>query len=379
MKFTLSWLRDYFYSRADLPEILDAMTAAGLEVEHVEDPASRLAAFTLAKVTDAEPHPDADKLRVCTVETVDGVKTIVCGAPNARAGMWAVYAPLGAFIPGMDMKLDAKPRKIRGIESYGMLCSSKELELGDDHDGILDLEGKFTVGMSAVEALGLDDPVIDFEVTPNRPDWLGVTGIARDLAATGLGRFVLPSEKAIDGSFPCPVPVEITAPDACPIFAGRVIRGLTNGPSPDWMQHRLKSAGIKPRNMLVDVTNYISLDRCRPLHVYDVAKLNGTVTARLGEADETLDGLDGKTYAITPDMCVIADGTGPVGLGGVMGGMRTGSSLETTDVFIESAWSTRCVRPEPDAPPEFIRMRAIVMNAASILKASVTGWTLQRG
>jgi phenylalanyl-tRNA synthetase beta chain len=338
MKFTLSWLQDYLATKAPLEDILATMLKAGLEVEHVDDPAEKLAAFTVAHVTAAEPHPDADRLRVCTVDTVDGEKQIVCGAPNARAGMTAIFAPLGTFIPGLDFALDKKPRKIRGIESHGMLCSTKEIEAGEDHDGIADLKGDWKVGTPAAEALGLTDKVIDFEVTPNRPDWLGVQGIARDLAAAGAGRFIENSIRKVEGSYDCPVDIQLAAPEACPIFAGALLRGVRNGPSPEWMQKRLKALGITPRSLLVDITNYISYDRARPLHAYDAAKLSGAITARLGKQGETLEAIDGKTYDIGEEMCVIADDSGAIGLGGVMGGQSTAVSDETTDVFIESAW-----------------------------------------
>ena len=338
MKFTLSWLNDHLATKATLDDILGLMLKAGLEVEEVEDPREKLAAFTVCKVKAAEPHPDADKLRVCTVDTVDGEKQIVCGAPNARAGMTAIYAPLGTFIPGLDFALDKKPRKIRGIESYGMMCSTKELEAGEDHDGIADLDESIALGTPAADALGLNDPVIDFEVTPNRPDWLGVQGIARDLAAAGAGRFLRTELKKVVGTKPCPVEIQLDAPEACPVFAGAVIVGVKNGPSPDWMQQRLKAVGIQPKSLLVDVTNYISLDRARPLHAYDAAKLSGPVVARLGRKGEKLAALDGKTYDISEEMCVIADDSGAIGLGGVMGGESTAVSDETVDVFIESAW-----------------------------------------
>lgn len=338
MRFTLSWLNDHLVTKASLQEILDRMLQAGLEVEEVIDPREKLAPFTVCKVIEAKPHPDADKLRVCTVETVDGVKQIVCGAPNARTGMTAIYAPLGTFIPGLDFALDKKPRAIRGVESHGMMCSSRELEVGEDHDGILDLDDALKVGTPAAEALGQTDPVIDFEVTPNRPDWLGVQGIARDLASAGVGRFLRNDPKRISGSFDCPVEIRLDAPEACPIFAGALIRDVTNGPSPDWIQARLKAAGLLPRSLLVDVTNYVSLDRARPLHVYDAAKVSGPVVARLGRKGERLNALDGKTYQITEDMCVIADNSGAIGLGGVMGGESTAVTADTTDVFIESAW-----------------------------------------
>lgn len=338
MKFTLSWLHDHIATKADLDEIVAYMLKAGLEVEHIENPAEKLAGFTVCKVTAAEPHPDADKLRVCTVDTVDGEKTIVCGAPNARAGMSAIYAPLGTYIPGLEFALDKKPRKIRGIESYGMMCSSKELEAGENDDGIIDLTEFYEVGTPAAIALNQQDVTIDFEVTPNRPDWLAVQGIARDLAAAGAGRFIAQEIKKVSGGFDCPVEIDLQHPESCPMFAGAVVRGVKNGPSPDWMQARLRAVGIQPKSLLVDITNYVSFDRARPLHVYDAAKLSGAVTARLGTAGDTLEALDGKTYKITEDMCVIADRSGVIGLGGVMGGESTAVSNETVDVFIESAW-----------------------------------------
>jgi phenylalanyl-tRNA synthetase beta chain len=338
MKFTLSWLKRFLDTQVDLQTLLHGLTMAGLEVEAVDNPAARLKAFSIAKVIAAEPHPDADKLRVCTVQTRDGTKQIVCGAPNARAGMTAVYAPLGTYIPGLDMTLDAKPRKIRGVESHGMLCSSRELEIGEDHDGIMDLEAGLAMGQPLAEALGLDDPMIEIEVTPNRPDWLGVVGIARDLAAAGLGRFRQPVIDPVAGTFDCPVDIRIEAPDACPVFAGRLVRGVRNGPSPDWLQRTLKSVGLRPINALVDITNLISLERARPLHVYDAGKLTGAITARMGREGERFAALDGKTYTPTSTQCVIADDTGPLGFGGIMGGEASGCTADTVDVFIESAW-----------------------------------------
>ncbi|MEL7056465.1 MAG: phenylalanine--tRNA ligase subunit beta [Pseudomonadota bacterium] len=338
MKFPLSWLKDYLATSASLDEILGYMLKAGLEVEEVTNPAEDLKAFTVCKVTAAEPHPDADKLRVCTVDTVDGEKQIVCGAPNARAGMTAIYAPLGAYIPGLDFSLDKKPRKIRGVESQGMMCSTKELNAGEDHDGIADLDSALKLGTPAADALELNDPVIDFEVTPNRADWLGVKGIARDLAAAGAGTFIDDPVRKVSGSYDCPVEIELDNPEACPAFAGALVRGVKDGPSPDWLQARLKAVGITPKSLLVDITNYISIDRARPLHAYDAAKLKGPIRARLGKDSEHCDALDGKTYQVNSDMCVIADESGVIGLGGVMGGESTAVSETTTDVFIESAW-----------------------------------------
>ena len=363
MKFTLPWLKDYLDTSADLPAILDAMTMAGLEVEEAHDPREALKQFTVCRIVSAAQHPNADKLQVCQVETVDGMKEIVCGGLNARPGLVTAYAPIGAFIPGSGITLVPKP--VRGVVSNGMLCSGGEMQTDEDpfrlrlarfedwqpraqalglseeqaiaDGGIIELPDTLKVGAPVADALALDT-VIDFEVTPNRPDWLGVVGIARDLSAKGLGPFKLPKVEPVPGKFPSPVQVRIEAPEACPVFAGRLIRGVKNKPSPDWMQKRLKAIGINPKNMLVDVTNYISIDRCRPLHVYDAAKLKGDIRARLGTAADSFVALDGKTYSSLADMCVIADDSGAIGLGGVMGGESTGCSIDTVDVFIESAY-----------------------------------------
>ena len=336
MKFTLSWLKEHLETTASLAEVVEAMTMAGLEVEHVADPAAKLSAFTTARIIEAVQHPNADRLRVCQVETRDGLKEIVCGAPNARAALVTIYAPIGTYIPGSGITLE--PRPVRGVVSNGMLCSAAELETAEESDGILELDPDLAVGTSAALAMGLE-AVIDFEVTPNRPDWLGVVGIARDLAAAGLGTLITPHVAPVAGSFPCPVGIRLTAPDACPAFAGRLIRGVRNGPSPAWLQQRLKAIGLRSISALVDVTNLITYDRCRPLHVYDAGKIAGSyVEARLGREGESFEALDGKTYAIGPAMCVIADASGAIGLGGVMGGASTGCSEDTTDVFIESAW-----------------------------------------
>jgi phenylalanyl-tRNA synthetase beta chain len=358
MKFTLSWLKDHLETTATTDQVVDAMTMAGLEVEHVDDPAAKLAAFTVAKIVEAVQHPNADRLRVCQVDTVDGRKEIVCGAPNARPGLTTIYAPIGAYVPGLGVTLAEKP--VRGVVSNGMLCSASELEAASEADGIMELEDSLAVGVPAAVALGLE-AVIDFEVTPNRPDWLGVVGIARDLAAAGLGQLKDVSVAPVVGKFPNPVAIRLDDSGACLQFAGRTIRGVQNGPSPAWLQRRLISIGLRPINALVDVTNLITYDRARPLHVYDRALMVGDVIeARLGKhpsndqsahqttdhpaptahSDEQLIALDGKTYDITPDICVIADAGGerPIGLGGVMGGASTGCSEATTEVFIESAW-----------------------------------------
>jgi phenylalanyl-tRNA synthetase beta chain len=353
MKFTLSWLKDHLETTATAAQVVEAMTMAGLEVEHVEDPATRLAPFTVAKIVSAEQHPNADRLRVCQVETVDGMKEIVCGAPNARASLTTIYAPIGAYVPGLGVTLVEKP--VRGVVSNGMLCSASELEAAEESDGIMELSDELAVGTPAVTALGLE-AVIDFEVTPNRPDWLGVAGIARDMAAAGLGTLKDQAVAPVPGAFPCPISIEVDG-DACPVFSGRLVRGVKNGPSPQWLQDRLRAIGLRPINSLVDITNLISYDRARPLHVYDAALLVGsTIVARLGHGqaeaggtdaasparhhDEQLIALDGKTYDLGAEMSVIADAGGqrPIGLGGVMGGESTGCSETTTDVFIESAW-----------------------------------------
>ena len=341
MKFTLSWLKDHLDTEASATTVVAAMTMAGLEVEHVTDPATKLAAFTVAKIVEAVQHPNADRLRVCQVDTIDGRKEIVCGAPNARAGLTTVYAPIGAYVPGLGVTLVEKP--VRGVVSNGMLCSGSELEADDGAEGILELSDDLAVGTPAAQALGLE-AVIDFEVTPNRPDWLGVAGIARDLAAAGVGALKDLSIAPVPGTFPCPITIKVDG-DACPVFSGRLIRGVKNGPSPKWLADRLKAIGLRPINTLVDITNLITYDRARPLHVYDAAKLVGTVIeARLGHhgvnGDEHLIALDGKTYDLTPEMSVISDASGerPIGIGGVMGGESTGCSDATTDVFLESAW-----------------------------------------
>lgn len=341
MKFTLSWLKDHLETEADVHQIAEAMTMAGLEVEEVLDPAAKLAPFTVAKIISAERHPNADRLQVCQVETVDGLKEIVCGAPNARAGLTTIYAPIGAYVPGLGVTLVEKP--VRGVVSNGMLCSASELELADESDGIQELPPEIPVGTPVAGLFGAE-PVIDFEVTPNRPDWLGVAGIARDLAAASVGKLKHFDIAVVRGAFPSPISVRLEATEMCPVFAGRVIQGVRNGPSPAWLQKRLTAIGLRSINRLVDVTNLIAYDRARPLHVYDVAKLEGAeIVVRAGRAAdeaEHLVALDGKTYAADPSVCVVADAGGAraIGLGGVMGGETTGCDDDTTDVFLESAW-----------------------------------------
>ncbi|MET0274019.1 MAG: YtpR family tRNA-binding protein, partial [Phenylobacterium sp.] len=335
MKFTLSWLKEHLETTATVEQVVDAMTMAGLEVEHVDNPAAKLAAFSVAKIVEAVQHPNADRLRVCQVDTVDGRKEIVCGASNARAGLTTIYAPLGAFVPGSGITLEARP--VRGVVSNGMLCSAAELETASEAEGILELSDDLKVGQSAAEALGLE-AVIDFEVTPNRPDWLGVAGIARDLAAACVGTLKDLSVAPVPGKGATPIEIKVDG-QACPVFAGRLIRGVRNGPSPAWLQQRLLSVGLRPISALVDITNLITFDRARPLHVYDASKLHGGfIEARLGREGEQVEALDGKTYAVGPEICVIADGSGAIGLGGVMGGESTKVTEATTDVFVECAW-----------------------------------------
>jgi phenylalanyl-tRNA synthetase beta chain len=338
MKVPLSWLKDHLETEASVEQIAATLNAIGLEVEGIENPAERLVGFRIAKVLTAERHPNADKLQVLTVDAGDGVPLqVVCGAPNARAGLVGVLGLAGAIVPAGGFEL--KKSAIRGVESNGMMCSSRELELGDDHDGIIELPGDAPVGMAFADYQG-SDPVFDIAVTPNRPDCMGIDGIARDLAAAGLGQFrhKPTTYQVIEGTFPCPVRIRVEDGSGCHIFWGRVIRGVKNGPSPDWLQAKLKAVGLRPISALVDITNYFSVDRARPLHVYDLAKLTGGITARRGRDGESFLALNDKTYAVTPEDCVIADDAHVLGLGGVIGGDSTGVSESTTEVLLECAW-----------------------------------------
>jgi phenylalanyl-tRNA synthetase beta chain len=336
MKFTLSWLREHIDIDAPLEQIVDKLTMIGLEVETVEDKAKLLAPFTIARVVEAKQHPNADRLRVCLVDTGAGEPVqVVCGAPNARTGMKGVFSPPGSFIPGKNIMLGVGT--IRGVESRGMLVSEAELQISDDHQGIIDLPEDAPVGQNYAQWAGLGDPVIDINLTPNRPDCNGVHGIARDLAAADMGKFRDQPPKPVKGELPCPVKVAIEAPELCPAFALRLVRGVNNGPSPDWLQKRLIAIGLRPINALVDITNYVTYDRARPLHVFDAAKVHGDLTVRRGRAGETLLALDGKTYSLDETMCVIADAQGVESLAGIMGGEATGCSKDTTDVLVESA------------------------------------------
>jgi len=335
MKFTLSWLKDHLDTQADLDTIAETLTRLGLEVESLEDPRATLAPFTVAAVEAVEAHPNADKLTVCRVNTGEETVQVICGAGNVHAGMKGVFAPVGSYVPGIDLEL--KKTEIRGVESQGMLCSEREMMISEEHEGIIELAEDAPVGASFAEATGRDDPVIDVAVTPNRPDALGVAGIARDLAAAGLGTLHTPSPEPVEGGFACPIAIATEDGEACPVFVGRLIRGVRNGPSPDWLQRRLTAIGLRPISALVDITNYLAYDRGRPLHVYDAAKLTGTVRARLAAAGESFTGLDGKPYASAGGECLIADESGPLGFGGVIGGEESGVTEATTDVLVESA------------------------------------------
>jgi phenylalanyl-tRNA synthetase beta chain len=339
VRFTLSWLKEHLDTDEPLDKLVDKLTMIGLEVESVEDKGRALAPFTIARVVEAKQHPNADRLRVCLVDTGSGDPVqVVCGAPNARTGMKGVFSPPGSFIPGKNITLGIG--SIRGVESRGMLVSEAELQISDDHEGIIDLPADAPVGESYAKWAGLDDPVIEINLTPNRPDCTGVHGIARDLAAADMGEFKENTVKPVKGAFPCPVSVTLdfgTTPSLCPGFALRLARGVKNGPSPDWLQRRLTAIGLRPINRLVDITNLITFDRGRPLHVFDAAKVHGNLTVRRGRPGESLLALDGKTYQLDETMCVIADERGVESLSGIMGGEATGCSESTTDVLIESA------------------------------------------
>ena len=340
MKFTLSWLKDHLETDASLDEICDKLTMVGLEVEHVEDPAAKFAAFKTAKVIEAKPHPDADKLRLCRVQTADGEVQVVCGAPNARTGMVGIFAPSGSYIPGLDFTL--KPTKIRGVESNGMLVSEREMEISEEHDGIIELPEDTEIGVPMTTVMGLGDPMIEIAITPNRPDALGVYGVARDLAAAGMGTLKDGSIDAVVGHGKSPIDVSLQfdedAKSACSQFIGRHFTGIKNGPSPEWMQKRLRAIGLRPISALVDITNYVSYDRGRPLHVFDADKLSGNVHVRLAQDGEKFLALDEKEYELTSAMCVIADDAGAQAIGGVMGGLTTGCTDATTTVFLEVAY-----------------------------------------
>lgn len=336
MKFTLSWLKRHLDTDASLEEICETLTAIGLELEGLDNPAETFAPFKVVYVESAERHPDADKLQICQVKTETGTIQIVCGAPNARAGMKAILAPEGTYVPGIDMTM--KKAKIRGVESCGMLVSEDEMGMEPTNDGIIDVEGDFEIGTPMADVFGLNDPVIEINLTPNRADCAGVRGIARDLAAAGLGTLKpleIPSIKSEGAS---PINVTIEDGEGCPLFIGRLVKGVKNGPSPEWLQNLLKSVGLRPISALVDITNFMALDHARPLHVFDADKIKGNITVRTAKNGEEFDALNDKSYTTQGDEIAICDDSGLLGLGGVVGGESTGCTEETTNVFIEAAY-----------------------------------------
>ena len=339
MKFTLSWLKEHLVTDASLDAILEGLTRVGLEVEGVEDPSEKLGAFRIARVLSAVPHPQADKLQVLSVDAGVGEPLqVVCGAPNARAGLVGVLGQPGDYVPGLDVTL--KVAAIRGVESRGMMCSIRELELGESHDGIIELPADAPVGAVYVDWAGLADPVIDVAITPNRQDCMGVRGIARDLAAAGRGTMKPLNIPTIAGQGDCPIEIRTDDPEGCPAFFGRVVRGVVNGESPEWLAKRLKAVGQRPISALVDITNYVMLDHGRPLHVYDLAKLSGPIVARKARPGEQVLALNEKTYTLDDTMTVIADANGADDIGGIMGGEKSGVTGATTDVLIECAYFT---------------------------------------
>jgi phenylalanyl-tRNA synthetase beta chain len=338
MKFSLSWLKQHLDTNADAQIIADTLTAIGLEIEGVENPAEALAPFRVAKVLTAEKHPQADKLQVLTIDAGEGAVQVVCGAPNARAGMLGVFGPPGAYVPGSDLTL--KVAAIRGVESRGMMCSVRELQIGEEHDGIIELPADAPIGTAFADYAELNDPVFDVNVTPNRQDCMGVRGIARDLAAAGVGTLKPLPVPQIEGSFKSPIDIRIEDEGGCPAFFGRAVRGVRNGPSPDWMQRRLKSAGQRPISALVDITNYVMLDVGRPAHAYDTAKLDRALVARPARDGEKVLALNEKEYTLDPTMTVIADEREVHDIGGIMGGEHSGVSDGTTGVMLEIAFFT---------------------------------------
>lgn len=340
MKFTVSWLKDHLDTDADLDTILETLTAIGLEVEGVENPAELYKAFFVAHVESAEQHPNADRLRVCKVNTGKEIVQVVCGAPNARTGMKGVFAPEGSYIPGTDITL--KKGNIRGEDSCGMLVSEREMNLSDDHEGIIEVADDVEIGTPFATLYDLDDPVIEIALTPNRGDCAGVRGIARDLAAAGLGSLKPLKADAVKGSFKSSIDVSLTFDDKdntpCPYFVGRYIKDVKNNPSPEWLQKRLKAIGLRSISALVDITNYVSYDLCRPLHVFDADVLKGNIDVRLSKSEEEFEALDEKTYKLSDSMTVVCDDNGVVALGGVMGGLKSGCTDDTKNVFLEVAY-----------------------------------------
>lgn len=336
MKFTLSWLKDHLETSATLDEIVTTLTNVGMEVEGVEDKAAAFAPFKVVEVIEAVQHPNADRLRVCQVKTESGMLQVVCGAPNARAGMKAVLASEGSYVPGINMTM--KKTKIRDVESNGMLASEREMGLPETNDGIIDLPVATPIGTPLAKLFGLDDPVIEIKVLPNRPDSAGIRGIARDLAAAGIGTLKPLPAPAVAAAFETPIKIELKNPDACPLFYGRLIKGVKNGPSPDWLQQKLKSIGLRPISALVDITNYFTVTHCRPLHVFDADKLKGNIHVRYSKAGESFAALNDKSYTLQDGMTVVCDDNGVLGLGGIVGGTSSGVDETTTNVYLECAY-----------------------------------------
>ena len=340
MKFSLPWLKDHLDTEASVEEIADKLTSLGLEVDSVENRITDLAAFTVGEIVGLRRHPNAERLNLCEVDTGKDKVEVVCGAPNVRLGLKGVFASVGTVIPESGEAL--KRAKIRGVESQGMLCSARELGLGEDHDGIIELPEDTKVGSPATEALAIEGPVIDIDITPNRGDCFGINGVARELAAGGIGKLLQRDFSPIPAAFDTDLSVTLDLPDehqdACPLFVARVFRGVKNGPSPDWLQARLTAIGLRPISALVDITNYVCFDLGRPLHVFDANKLKGRhLSLRFAKTGEKLEALDGKTYELDDEMTVIADANGPEALGGIMGGEPSGCTEETTDVVLEIA------------------------------------------
>lgn len=361
MKFTLSWLKEHLDTSADLHTLTEALTDCGLEVESVDNPGATLKPFMVAEILEASRHPDAEKLQICKVKSAQGELQIVCGAPNARAGIKVALANIGTVIPTNGMEI--KKSKIRGVESQGMLCSARELGLGEDHNGIMELDAHAAIGESIVDLLGLNDPVIDVAITANRGDCMSVYGIARDLAAKGIGRLKPIAAPKIVGSVPSRTGVRIEAPELCPAFIGRTVLHVKNGPSPEWLQQKLKAAGLRPISALVDITNYMTVTYGRPLHVYDAQKLTGGIHVRAAKTGEAFEALNDKSYTLADGMCVIADDAGVLGLGGIVGGVPSGVTETTRDVFLECAYFTpaqigktgRALNVDTDARARFER------------------------
>lgn len=337
MKFTIDWLKQHLDTNASDSEICDKLTDIGLELESFEDKGALYQDFKVAYVEEAEKHPDADKLKVCKVKTNNGTVQVVCGAPNAKTGMKGIFAPEGSYIPGLDVTLTKS--KIRGVESCGMLVSEKEMMLSDEHKGIIELEGDIEIGTPITEIFDLDAKLVEIGLTPNRADCAGVRGIARDLAAAGLGKLIPQTESPVKGTFKSPVNIKIEDKEGCPMFLGRMIKNIKNGPSPDWLQDLLHSVGLRPISALVDITNFMTMDQCRPLHVYDADKLKGDIIVRTTNKGESLEALNDKTYESLPEGAVaITDNSGLIGLGGIVGGTSTGCTEDTVNVFLEAAY-----------------------------------------